>query len=167
MKRRRLQVVTVCLVATICTAWAQTTQFGNPFGMQLRPVPMEPQAVWAPAIVRDAPTNECSTITRRDGTLELYAITKPQSNSVSVIRSRAGGLTWSNPEIAFLLPGLSYHAVTVLEAAAGARHAVYHILGNGPCGYRGRLCEVDHTRRLSHATGWSDRRQRPARFASH
>lgn len=129
--------------------------FGNPFGLQLRPRPASMAAVRAPVIVREAPANEPSLVARRDGTLELYYVTKPESDSISVIRSADGGLTWGAAEIALRLPGRAYHAVQVLEAADGALHAVYHLLGEGPGGYRGRLYEVHHTRRDAGAATWS------------
>ena len=131
------------------------TPFSNPFGLQLRPRPASMAAVRAPVIVREAPANEPSLVARRDGTLELYYVTKPESDSISVIRSADGGLTWGAAELALRLPGRAYHAVQVLEAADGALHAVYHLLGEGPGGYRGRLYEVHHTRRDAGAPTWS------------
>ena len=98
-------------------------------------------------------------VARRDGALEIYSITKPASDSVSAMRSADGGLTWGEPRIAFQLPGRAYYAIAVLEAHDGALHAVYHILGDGPGGYRGRLYEVWHTRRAPGAAAWSEPRR--------
>lgn len=136
-------------------AAAAERPFANPFGMHLRPAPATVAAAWAPAIVREAPTNEMVLVRRANGDLELYGIAKPASDAVTVLRSRDGGLTWSAPENAFALPGRAYYAVQVLEAADGALHAVVHLLGEGPGGYRGRLYEVYHARRERGAAAWS------------
>ena len=147
------------LVALVPGGSVLASTFSNPFGLQLRPPPTSMAGVRAPVILRAAPTNEMALVRRSDGTLELYGIAKPASDAVTVARSRDGGLTWSEPEPAFALPGKAYYAIQVLEAADGALHAVVHIQGEGPGGYRGRLYEVHHFRRSPAALGWSEPRR--------
>ena len=125
------------------------------FGLRLRPAPTSWSEVRAPVVLRGAPTNETSLVRRADGTIELYSVAKPASDAVEVIRSRDGGMTWSGPERAFKLPATAYYALQVLEASDGALHAVVHGLGEGPGGYRGRLYEVYHFRRVSSTADWS------------
>lgn len=136
----------------------RTQVLPNPFGMQLRTPPARAADVWAPVIVREAPSNECSLIVRRDGALELYYITKPESDSVSFLRSEDGGLTWSDPKEAFRLPGKAYYAVKVLEAADRSLHAIFHVHGKGEHGYRGNLYEVYHARLETGAEQWTSAR---------
>ncbi|WP_438479732.1 exo-alpha-sialidase [Oleiharenicola lentus] len=131
----------------------------NEFGMQLRPPPARAADAWAPAIVREAPSNECSLLARQDGALEIYYITKPESETVSFLRSEDGGLTWSEPRLAFKLPGRAYYAVKVLEAPDGTLHAIFHVHGKGEGGHRGNLYEVYHVRRELGAAEWTPARR--------
>ncbi len=117
------------------------------FGMRLRPAPRDVAAISQPAVIREAPTNETSLVARRDGTLELYAIGKPASDTATVMRSADGGLTWTEPTTAFRLNTKAYYAIQVLEARDGTLHAVVHDYREGPGGYRGRLWEVYTTQR--------------------
>lgn len=142
-----LSFFSVCAVADLPAV--------EPFGMRLRPPPRDLASVYEPVVLRESPGNECSLVARRDGTLEIYAVTKPASDTLSVVRSRDGGLTWAVPELAFALPGQAYYAVQVLEAADGTLHAVTHVQGQGPGGYRGRLYEIYHAARPPGVAGWT------------
>jgi hypothetical protein len=149
-----VRLYTFKATGTFANAGQPAHAFNNPFGMQLRSPPGRWDAVNEPVIVREAPTNECSLVARRNGALELYSITKPESDSISVIRSEDGGLTWGAPQIALKIPGRAYYAVKALEASDGALHIVFHILGQGEGGYRGRLYEVYHATKPVGAAAW-------------
>lgn len=150
-----VRLYTFAASGAFATSRIAAKPFGNPFGMQLRRAPATSAAVYEPVVVRGALTNESSILRMADGALETYSVTKPASDSVTVQRSRDGGLTWSEPQTAFTLPGRAYYALQVLAASDGARHAAVHVFGEGPGGYRGRLYEVYHTKLAAGSTAWS------------
>lgn len=131
-------------------------EFSNPFGMQLRSRPASTKEVFAPAIVSPAPTNECALVVRKNGDLELYHATKPESDSISVMRSIDGGLTWGKPEIAFPIPGKIYYAVMATCGNDGEVDLVFHLAGKGEGGYKGRLYNVYHTRTKNGGKEWTE-----------
>jgi hypothetical protein len=126
--------------------WAASVS-AQPVGVRLRPPPHDLATIHAPAVIREAPTNETCLVARRDGALELYAIGKPESDTATVMRSTDGGLTWTEPALAFRLHNKAYYAIQVLEAHDGTLHAVVHDFREGPGGYRGRLWEVYYASR--------------------
>lgn len=136
---RHLLVILACTVASSARA--------EPVGVRLRPAPGDLASIHAPAVIREAPTNEACLVARGDGALELYSIGKPESDQATVMRSTDGGLTWTQPAPAFRLHTRAYYAIQVLEAGDGTLHAVVHDYREGPGGYRGRLWEVYHARR--------------------
>ena len=150
-----VRLYTLVATGVFATSRLAAKPFGNPFGMQLRRAPASSAVVYEPVVLRGALTNESAIVRLADGSLETYSVTKPASDSITVQRSRDGGLTWSEPQVAFTLPGRAYYALQVLAAADGARHAAVHVFGEGPGGYRGRLYEVYHSKLAAGATAWS------------
>ncbi len=125
--------------------------------MRLRHHESAQQDFYAPVVLGEFPVNEPSMITRDDGTLELYFVTKPESTSISVIKSTDGGRIWSDPEFVLTLPGKAHYGVRALEDDKGNLHFIYHIFGKGN-GYRGRVYDIYYQKALE-GGGWSEPRK--------
>lgn len=118
------------------------------FGMRLRPAPHHSKAVREPAIVKSAASNEATMIRRSSGELVIFFINRPgDANKMMVIRSHDDGISWSEPAVAFDLPGQAYYANQVLEDDQGTLHVVFHLFSSGANGYRGRHLDLWHTQK--------------------
>jgi hypothetical protein len=97
--------------------------------------------------IGNAPTNESTIVRLADGTLRIFHIDRPGTNRrMMSSTSHDAGLTWSASREEFALPGEAYYANQFLLDDEGALHAVFHIYGKGPLGYRGRHLDLWHAR---------------------
>lgn len=118
------------------------------FGIRLRKTEVDKEEIYEPVVIAPAPTNEATMVSRSSGELCIFFINRPgNADKMMHIRSTDGGISWSEPEKAFDLPGNAYYANQVLEDTDGVLHAIFHLFAVGDNGYRGRHLDVWHTRK--------------------
>jgi len=117
--------------------------FGNPFGMQLHPVPVESRAVYAPVLLREAPTNESSMIRRSDGALENHPgyETGQRFRECDAVQGWRTDLVRGWSRVGFARQGILPRCRPWRRTTEQV-HVVVHVAGEGTGGYRGRLYEV-------------------------
>lgn len=126
------------------------------FGMQLRSLPKESSAVYAPAVVQEAPGNESTLVRLSDATLKIFFVNRPgKADKLMSVSSKDHGVSWSEPAVAFDLPGQAYYANQVLLGQDGELHCVFHIFGEGENGYRGRHLNLWYCHTTNQQKVWS------------
>ncbi len=113
--------------------------------------------VFAPVIVKKAPTNEASIITI-DGKHKIFFINRPGPADQMMSETSVDGLSWEAPKVEFKLPGTSYYANQVLVDEKGTIHCVYHLWSKGDKGYRGRQLDLWYTRKKKGDAEWEKSR---------
>ena len=116
------------------------------FGMRLRSTPKKANDIYAPVILKEAPTNESTIIRLSSGKIKIFFINRPgKADKMMSITSSDEGLTWSEPVTEFALPGEAYYANQVLLDSDSTLHCVFHLYGTGNYGYRGRHLDIWHS----------------------
>jgi hypothetical protein len=123
-----------------------TTKPAPDFGMRLRALPEPPSQIREPVIIRKAPTNEATLVKHSSGAIRVFHINRPgKADRMMMVTSLDDGKTWSEPEVAFELPGEAYYANQFVEDTRGTLHCVFHIFRPGRLGYRGRQLDLWYT----------------------
>lgn len=113
------------------------------------------QKIYEPFVAAEAPTNETMVVKLPDGTVKIFyiALTKDKLESIA---STDHGITWQEPQTEFMLPGQAYYANEVILDQQQELHAVFHILGKGDNGYRGRHYNLWHCKTTGGRTQWTE-----------
>lgn len=135
------------------TVFAQKKPY---FGMRLRKMPENVKDIYAPVLIKLAPSNESTIIRLASGVLKIFYINRPgKADKMMSIASTDMGLTWAEPQIEFDLHGEAYYANQVMQDKNGTIHCVFHIYGKGEKGYRGRHLNLWYTQQLQ-GQNWSN-----------
>ncbi|HUZ61095.1 MAG TPA: sialidase family protein [Hanamia sp.] len=154
--------VTVLIFFTAFVFWKNRAeaQSSCSFGMRLRKVPEVKDEVGAPVVLERSPANESTILRLPDGTLKIFFINRPgQADKMMSVSSLDNGFSWGKPQVEFTLPGIAYHANTVLLDDHGNVHCVFHIFGKGDKGYRGRQLNLWYCHTIHHGKDWSQSRE--------
>ncbi|HZW71496.1 MAG TPA: sialidase family protein [Hanamia sp.] len=126
------------------------------FGMRLRKVPATLDQIMAPVILRKSPANESTAVRLPDGTIKIFYINTPgKGNMMMSISSLNNGFSWKEPVKEFDLPGIAYHANSIVVDESGNLHCVFHIFGEGQNGYRGRQLNLWYCQTFNNGKNWS------------
>jgi BNR repeat-like domain len=119
------------------------TSLSGIFGPRLQTRPLSPADIQAPVWLAKAPTNEATMVRLRSGEIRVFFIDRPGTgHRLMSTGSMDEGLTWSAEREEARLAGEAYYAQQVYEDPNGTLHAVYHVYGTGPFGYRGRHLDL-------------------------
>lgn len=134
----------------------QDTSLSGIFGPRLQTRPLRPADIQAPVWLAKAPTNEATMVRLRSGEIRVFFIDRPGTgHRLMSTGSMDEGLTWSAERVEAKLSGEAYYAQQVYEDPSGTLHAVYHVYGTGPFGYRGRHLDLWYMQKPAGGT-WSD-----------
>lgn len=115
-----------------------------------------PEKVYAPVTIREAPSNESTVVSLKDGTFKLFYINRPGEADKLMSINSMDGIRWNEPRVEITLPGTAYYANRVVEDADGNLHAIFHLWAEGNKGYRGRHLNLWYTRKNQGAVEWNE-----------
>jgi hypothetical protein len=122
----------------------------------MRNVPENISKIWAPVVIRKSPANESTILRMPDGTLKIFYINRPgKGDKLMSVSSGDNGISWGLPKKEFDLPGIAYHANSLILDENGNLHCVFHIYGKGENGYRGRQLNLWYCHTKNHGKIWS------------
>lgn len=135
----QVQKDTVPRARTLKEIYKDSLESRSFFGMRLRKVPATINKIIAPVFIRKSPANESTVIRLPDGTIKIFYINTPgKANMLMSILSTDNGISWGEPEKEFDLPGIAYHANSIVLDETGNLHCVFHIFAKGENGYNGK-----------------------------
>lgn len=111
--------------------------------------PQPPRRVGVPG------ANEAVVVRLPDDEMRVYYVRRPEGNEIRSMGSRDGGRTWGDDRTEFAVPGAAYYGVQVAVDRHGELQCVFHVLGKGDNGYRGRHYDLWHARTTGGRKAWT------------
>lgn len=99
--------------------------------------------------------NEAVAVRLPDGEMRVYYVQRPEGKEIRSIGSRDNGRTWGDERSEFAVPGAAYYGVQVVLDRNDELQCVFHVLGKGDNGYRGRHYDLWHTRTTGGRKSWT------------